>query len=72
MAEPKMCPICGTQNFAALSAEDCTYPAVRAKSNERLTMVLFCCEAGHLFMTLDEAEIEVETSRYLYDRHHLN
>jgi hypothetical protein len=70
MAEPKLCPICGTQNFIPLPAEDHIDPT--AISTGDIVAALFLCEAGHLFVTFDDAQIESEEDRRPCESRRLN
>lgn len=37
-----------------------------------ITAAMFLCEAGHLFVTFDEAQLESDTDSRPYEKHRLN
>ena len=74
MAQPVMCPVCGTDNFFSISSGDSIHPSVAGQVKAGVNFFIFSCKDGHVFLTLEESadEMQAIADSRLYERHRRN
>lgn len=74
MAQPVMCPVCGTHNFFSISSGESIHPSVAGQVKTGVNFFIFSCENAHVFLTLEESADQTQAiaDGHLYERHRRN
>ena len=74
MNQPSMCPFCGTRKFMRLDNGKRVSPDVNGEVNQCVSLLVFSCESGHVFITIDQTQESVDAiaNGPLYERHRNN